>query len=411
METIIKTYPNGLRLVVTPMENFKSIAFNMMVMAGSGDETKTEEGLSHFCEHMLFKGTTNRTGQQIIDEFSRLGVYYNAWTSESATCYYTKSIAENIEACVDLYADMYFNTKFEAEDFDKEGDVIVQEIAMHEDNPTSVMYDRLNTVFYRGTKYEHPVAGNATAIKKYQPQDIYQYLKKHYIAPNTILAFAGNITVEQAEALVGKYFLPYLATQPATPKQRENCPAIKPESSRLQVKKDTEQQHVALAFPVCNQYDNDRYALSLFNLLFGGDMSSRLFINVREKLGLVYSIHTELETSDIGGSSRVVFSCTPQNTQKVIDVVKQEIDNLLRNGVHEDELAKYRNQWHMQCLFGSEITSKVNNRMMEVVSVHNRIISLEDELKIIDALTVADLNAVIKKYLVVENMITVVVGK
>ena len=90
-------------------------------------------------------------------------------------------------------------------------------------------------------------------------------------------------------------------------------------------------------------------------------MSSRLFINVREKLGLVYSIHTELETSDIGGSSRVVFSCTPQNTQKVIDVVKQEIDNLLRNGVHEDELAKYRNQWHMQCLFGSEITSKVNN--------------------------------------------------
>lgn len=413
MDSIIKTYPNGLRLVVTPMANFKSVAFSMMIMAGSGDETKTEQGLSHFCEHMLFKGTKRRTGQQIIDEFSKLGVSYNAWTSESATCYYTKAIAENVENCVDLYSDMYFNTKFEVDDFQKEGDVIVQEIAMHEDNPTSVMYERLNQVYYQGTKYEHPVAGFAAAIKQYQPKDIYNYLKKHYIAKNTIIGFAGDITLTRAEELVEKYFTRNfpLYEVPQEPKQRADMLAIKPAATSVQVKKDTEQQHVALAMPVCNQYGEDRYALSLLSMLFGGDMSSRLFINVREKLGLVYSIHAELELSDIGGNLKVVFSCTPQNTQKVIAVVNQEIEKLLSDGVTEEELNKYRNQWHLHRLFGSEVTNKVNDRAVNILSIHNRVISVEEELKIIDALTVADLNDVIKKYLSTENIITVIVGK
>ena len=413
MDSIIKTYPNGLRLVVTPMANFKSVAFSMMIMAGSGDETKTEQGLSHFCEHMLFKGTKRRTGQQIIDEFSKLGVSYNAWTSESATCYYTKAIADNVEDWVDLYSDMYFNTKFEVDDFQKEGDVIVQEIAMHEDNPTSVMYERLNQVYYQGTKYEHPVAGFASAIKQYQPKDIYNYLKKHYIAKNTIIGFAGDITLTRAEELVEKYFTRNfpLYEVPQEPKQRADMLAIKPAATSVQVKKDTEQQHVALAMPVCNQYGEDRYALSLLSMLFGGDMSSRLFINVREKLGLVYSIHAELELSDIGGNLKVVFSCTPQNTQKVIAVVNQEIEKLLSDGVTEEELNKYRNQWHLHRLFGSEVTNKVNDRAVNILSIHNRVISVEEELKIIDALTVADLNDVIKKYLSTENIITVIVGK
>ncbi len=423
METKLYTWGNGLRLVVTPMAGFKSVAFSMMIMAGSGDETKDEQGLSHFCEHMLFKGTTNRTGQQIIDEFSRLGVSYNAWTSESATCYYTKSLAENVESCVDLLSDMYFNTKFEDDDFDKEGDVIVQEIAMHEDNPTSVMYDRLNQVFYQGTKYEHPVAGYADAIKKYKPEDIHKYIRKHYEPRNTIIAFAGDITVERAQELVAKYFtsrklvygglelLVPLYAVPVAPKQRENVPAINPAPTRLQVKKDTEQQHVALAIPVCNQYHADRFALNLFSLLFGGDMSSRLFINVREKLGLVYSIHSELELSDIGGNLKVVFSCTPQNTQKVINVVTQEMQTLLRDGITVEELDKYRNQWHMQRLFSSEVTSKVNGRNADIVSVHNRVITIEEELQAVDAITVADVNQVIQKYLLPEKIITVVVGK
>ena len=411
MDSVVKTYPNGLRLVVTPMANYKSVAFSISVMVGSGDETKDEQGLSHFCEHMLFKGTTNRTGQQIIDEFSRLGIINNAWTSECETRYHAKTVAENLEACVDIMSDMYLNTKFEVGDFHKEGDVIVQEIAMHEDNPGSVMYDRMNEVFYRGTKYEHPVAGYAAAIKQYQPDDIYNYLEKHYIAPKTVIAFAGDVTVERAEELVSKYFLRYLPKTAAEPMKRQNVAPVQPASSSLQVKKDTEQQHVVLALPVCNQYSDERYALRLFSLLYGGDMSSRLFINVREKLGLVYSIHCGLEFSDIGGNLMVVFSCTPQNTQKVIDVIYKEIDDLRRNGIQEEELAKARNYYHVQRLFQSEVTTSVNNHVADVLLDYDRVITTEEELIKVDAVTVEEINALIKKYLSKERIITVVVGK
>ena len=411
MEPIIKTYPNGLRLVVNPMQNFKSVAFSMLVMVGSGDEQPQEYGLSHYCEHMLFKGTKQRSGQQIIDELSMLSVDYNAWTSEDATCYHTKGIADNLEQCVDIFSDMYFNSQFTREDFDKEGDVIVQEIAMHEDSPMSVLFDQLNTTYFRGTKYEHPVAGYAEAIKRYQPDDVYHYLKKHYIAPNTIIGFAGDISLARAEALVAKYFLPYFAQNQAAHKVRVNNTTLRPVAANVSKKKDTEQQHVALVFPACNQFDRDRHALKLLKLILGGDMSSRLFINVREKLGLVYSISAGVDLSDIGGYFVVLFSCTPKNTKKVIEVTKREIANLLANGVQEQELIKVRNFCHVQKLFQAEKTVAVNESNVTKLASLGEIMSAADELALIDGLTVADLNQVAQKYLNVDLMTTVVVGK
>lgn len=411
MEPIIKQYDNGLRLVVEPMPNYQSVTLSVQVMVGSGDELPNEQGLSHFCEHMLFKGTKRRTGQQIIDEFSMLSVDYNAWTSEAATCYHTKGIADNLEQCMDILSDMYFNLQFNPEDFEKEGDVIVQEIAMHSDNPFSLLCDELNTAYFRGTKYEHPVAGFAKAIKQYQPADIYHYIKKHYIAPNTIISLAGNITVERAEKLVQKYFLANFPKTKAQPKVRAQVPAICPTAVQVKKKKDTAQQHVALVFPACNQFNQDRYALSLFISIFGGDMSSRLFINVREKLGLVYSIHAGMELSDIGGYVEVVFSCTPKNTKQVIDTVLREIQTLHEQGITEQELAKARNLRHVKKLFESESTLAINARNTEELREYGRIRNTAEYFQIIDALTVADINAVIKKYLVPEKMSTVVVGK
>lgn len=407
----IKQYDNGLRLVVEHMPNYKSVVLSVEVTVGSGDELPNEQGLSHFCEHMLFKGTKRRTGQQIIDEFSMLSVDYNAWTSEAATCYHTKGIADNLEQCMDLLSDMYFNLQFTAEDFDKEGDVIVQEIAMHSDNPYSLLYDELNTAYFRGTKYEHPVAGFAKAIKKYQPDDIYNYIKKHYIAPNTIISLAGDITLARAEKLVQKYFLANFPKKAAQPKVHANVPAICPSATQVKKKKDTAQQHVALVFPACNQFDHDRYALRLLLLIFGGDMSSRLFINVREKLGLVYSIHASLELSDIGGYFDVVFSCTPKNTKKVIDIVLQEIQKLHEQGITAQELEKARNFRRVRRLFDSENTVAINTRNADELREYGAIKTTEEFFKILDALTVEDVNAVAKKYLVPSKMSTVVVGK
>lgn len=408
---IIKTYDNGLRLVVEPMPGFQSVAFSMMVFVGSGDELPGEYGLSHFCEHMLFKGTNRRTGQQIIDELSQLGVQYNAWTSEAATCYHTKGVAANLPQCMDILADMYFNLKFTPADFDKEGNVIVQEIAMHQDIPQSVLYDVANAAFFKGTKYEHPVIGFVKDIKRYQPDDIYRYIKKHYTAPNTIIALAGDITLAKAESLVKQYFLKNFPKTKATPKQRENKQTISPVPVSVKKKKDTEQQHVALVFPVCNQFADDRYALKLLSFIFGGDMSSRLFINVREKAGLVYSISIALDFADIGGSLTIEFSCTPKNTKKVIATVNREIDTLLADGVTDAELAKVKNAVRINALFSSENTVRVNDQNADKLREYGAIETIAAYLQKVDALTVADLNAVARKYLDKAKMSTIIVGK
>ncbi len=411
MSKIVKNYDCGLRLVVEQMPNYKSVATSVMIGVGSGDEEITEEGLSHFCEHMLFKGTSRRTGEELINELSMLGVDYNAWTSDSATCYHIKGIKSNTEQCVDILSDMFFNLKFKDEEFYKEGDVIVQEIAMYNDNPRAVLFELANSTFFKGTKYAHSVAGKAEQIKAYKPQDIYNFIKKHYIAPKTIISFAGDITLKEAEKLVDKYFLanfPKTKEQAILPCDNGNIQSL---ALRVKKKKDTEQENVLLMFSVCNQFSEDRYALGLMSSIFAGDMSSRLFLNVRERAGLVYAIRGGLEFSDLGGYFYVYFSCTPSNTNKVIETVKREIDILIKDGVTEEELKKVKNIRKVNRLFENENTESVNNRNSGELRDYGKIKTTEMYLEKINSINESQIKDIAKKYLDIERMMTAIVGK
>ncbi|MDR0384242.1 MAG: insulinase family protein [Christensenellaceae bacterium] len=411
MAKIVKNYPSGLRLIVDEMQNFKSVSTAITIMVGSSDERPNEHGLSHFCEHMLFKGTKKRSGTEIINQLSFLGVDYNAWTGENCTCYHTKGIADNVETTVEILADMYFNLKFNEDDFYKEGDVIVQEIAMHEDNPRSVLFELANSTFFYGTKYQHPIAGTAKDVKSFQPKDVYNYIKKHYIASKTVLSFAGDITLEKAEKLVEKYFTPNF-TEFTKPQVLEiTDEVLLPKSKEVKKNKKTEQQHVMLSFPVCNQFGHERYALRFLNSIFSGDMSSRLFMNVRERLGLVYTIHGGMELTDIGGYYYIFFSCTPQNTKKVIETIKIEIDKLLKNGITEDELEKTKNQKQTDLLFETENGEAVNSINVDQLIKFNKILPFEERLKIYKDMKVADIDGVARKYLDMNKVIISVVGK
>jgi predicted Zn-dependent peptidase len=397
---------------VEEMAGFKSVATSILIMAGSSDETAAEHGLSHFCEHMLFKGTKKRTGEEITRELSTLGVDYNAWTSESATCYHTKGIRDNVENCTDILSDMYFNLDFKDDDFNKEGDVIVQEIAMHEDNPRAVLLELGNSTFYANTKYEHPISGTKAEVKSYKPSDIYNYIRKHYRPEKTIISFAGDITVKDAERLVEKYFIGQWNNKTRKPVQiKKTDAAIIPSAQTVKKKKDTEQQNVLLIFPVCNQFNPDKYVLSVLGAIFSGDMSSRLFLNVRERAGLVYTIFGRTELTDIGGYYCIFFSCTPQNTKTVIETVKAEIEKLLCGGVTEAELQKVKNIKRTDRLFESENTESTNARNQNELADYNEIKTMEEYLKIIDGITVENVNAIAKKYLDINKMLTAVVGK
>jgi predicted Zn-dependent peptidase len=411
MKNIIKTHPSGLRVVIRTMPNFKSVATSVYVAVGSRDELSNEFGLSHFVEHMLFKGTTTRTSEQITGELSGLGVDYNAYTSTSATCYHTRGLATNIDKCCDILSDMYFNLKFKEEDFRREAEVIVQEILMRDDHPRLALSELAAESFWAGTVYGHNIAGTVESVRSFKPEDIYAYMRKHYTAPNTIIAFAGDVTEKQADEMVTKYFMPKF-TELANPNVRIKPESLhKPKQQFATKIKDTEQQNVALLFPACAQRDADRFPLIFLNEIFSSDMSSRLFTSVRERQGLVYSISGGLALYDIGGYYYIYFSCTPGNTEKVLTTIADEIKKLCADGVTNEEMQKVRNIKQTDRLFESENVEATNQRNVTLLAEFNEIETAEEYLRQVDAVTQDDVKNVANKYLNYDSAVLALVGK
>ena len=410
MENIVKTYPCGLRVIVRNMPNFSSSCVSVFVAAGSRDEEENEFGISHFCEHMLFKGTKNRTSEQISGTLSSLGVEYNAYTSTSATCYHTRGLKNNLDTCCDILSDMYFNLKIDEADFKREAEVIVQEIAMHEDNPRSALGELSALTFFDNTSYGHSIAGTVESVRGFTSKDIYNYIKKHYIAPKTIVAFAGDVTLEQAEKMVKKYFLSRFKEE-TTPKVLSiGGERVVPAQQFVTKTKDTEQHNVAILFPVCNNRHHDKYVLTFINEIFSSDMASRLFSSVRDKLGLVYTISGGITLTHIGGYYYVYFSCTPKNTEKVLRTINAELEKLKKDGVTADEVAKVKNMKRSNRLFELENVEATNQRNAAQLAEFSEIETAEEYLAKINKVTAKDIARVINDYIKFDNAVVAIVG-
>ena len=412
MKEIVKTYPSGLRMIVRPMPGFKSVTTSILVGAGSRDEEADEHGLSHFVEHMLFKGTTTRSCAEIAGTLSGLGVDYNAYTSTNVTCYHTRGLAGNLDTCCDILSDMYFNLKFAEDDFTREKEVVVQEIAMREDHPRLALGELCAQTFFKGTEYGHSIAGTIESVRSFNPQHIYNYRAKHYIAPKTVISFAGDLTQKQAEEMVKKYFLPKFAQQ-RKPQTRtlDATRKIVPPKNFVTKEKDTEQHNVAILFPVMNNFNDDRYVMTFIAHILSGDMSSRLFSSVRDKLGLVYSISGGCSLTHLGGYYFIYFSCTPDNTKKVLSTVAEEITRIKSGGVTAEEVTKVKNIKEADTLFESESVESVNQRNATLLSEFNEIQSLEEYLEKINMVTAKDIQKATQKYLNYQNAIVAIVGK
>jgi len=409
MENIIKTYPCGLRMIVRPMPSFKSVATSVHVSVGSRDEKANEFGLSHFVEHMLFKGTEKRTAEQIAQTLSNLGVEYNAYTSDVATCYHTKGLITNLDDCCDVLSDMYFNLKFSTEDFKREAEVIIQEIIMHDDNPRHALSDLCSETFFAKTAYGHPIAGTIKSVRGFKPADIHNYIKKHYIAPNTIVSFAGDITLQQAEIMVKKYFLSRFKDK-AKPKAVSTGGNIVPASIVAKRKKKIAQHNVAILFPAVNNMHPDKYVLTHINEILSSGMSSRLFASVRDKLGLVYSISGGVRTTDIGGYYYIWFSCTPKNTDLVLKTISAEIDRIKRDGVLDEEIQKVKNIKRSDRLFEVEDVERTNQRNVTQLANMGEIETAEQYLAKLERVTREQIHVATNKYLDSDKATICIVG-
>ncbi len=381
-------FESGMKLVFVQNTAVRSVAIGVFVGAGVVKEMPEIAGISHFIEHMVFKGTTKRSAFDIVNEIDSIGAQINAFTAKSYTCFHTVSIDTNAEKCADVLSDMYFNPAFDPVELDKERRVVIEEINESEDTPDDLCLERLLCLYFKGCPLEKAILGTKKTLKDMTSDTLKAYHDKHYVAPNTVLSIAGNLTEEQAVAIAKKFFEDKFAKDVQYAQTPINA---RPEhSSSCKRKKEIEQAHVAFAFPSYPYNDPRCIPMQLMSIIFSMEMSSRLFQSVREKLGLCYTIYGYPSSYQNNGAFVIYTATSPRNAEKAVEAIREEIDLLLEKGVSDDELNKGKEQLKTSLVLGQESTSA----MMRTFGGHalqtGELYDFDKRIKSIDAITKED---------------------
>lgn len=347
---------NNLTVIYERLPHVRSVSFGVWIGAGSRNETPEINGISHFIEHMVFKGTENRTAKQIACEFDGIGGQINAFTSKDCTCFYTKTLDSDLELAVEILSDMLFHSVFERTALTTERKVIFEEINMYEDEPEEMVHDILDEAAWDGSTLGYPILGTRSSLNKINKKTIKQYMAQHYVPDNCVISVVGNFDEDKLLAAVRTYFG---AWKTATPyEKQETNPAFRPGMTYRN--KTTEQTHLAIGYEGVSMGDERTFDLLILNNILGGSMSSRLFQNIREERGLVYSIYTYPTSFHDVGLFSIYAATNPDKVDEVIGLIHDEIARLLDDGIGEAELNRSKNQ-----LKGSYMLSldSINGRM------------------------------------------------
>ncbi len=288
---------NGLRVVVENIDYVNSVSVGLWIKSGSRNEEKYNNGISHFIEHMLFKGTANRTALEIAESIEDVGGQINAFTGKEATCFYVKVLDTHLDLAIDVLADMLFNSKFLPEDIEKEKGVIVEEINMSEDLPEDVLSDLHNKAMWGNDSISLPILGNADTVKSFNRKQLLEYINSRYIPENSVISIAGKVNLKNVEKLIEKYFKNWCGKD----KVITNYSFPKLLNNHLLKRKNIEQLHLSLGIQGVKGGSDDIYPLLLLNNIYGGGASSILFQKIREEKGLCYSVYSYLTSFNNNG--------------------------------------------------------------------------------------------------------------
>ncbi|MCL2751695.1 MAG: insulinase family protein [Firmicutes bacterium] len=378
------TYGSGLKLIVRTTDFLRSVSIGVFAAAGSAFETQKNNGISHFTEHMLFKGTNKRTAFDIAECIDRIGGQINAYTSKENTCYYTRSVSEHFEYCAEVLSDIVFDSVFAQDELEREKKVVQEEISMQEDSPEDLCHEYLAGAFFKGNPLAMTILGTPENVSGFTRDDIIDYMAKRYCARNMVVSIVGDIAFDKTVDVVGKYFDARIThgcelTDFAPP--HVTAPAF------VCKKKEIEQANIALAFP-CYAFNDPRsYSASLFSTVFGGGMSSRLFQRIREQQGLAYSVYTYVSSYKQNGLFSVFLGTNPANTDKALASIKSEIGEVVQNGLTEQEFEKGKAQMKGAFIMGQESASSVLNAMGKLLLLGNEAYDMDKRLSEIDAVT------------------------
>lgn len=406
---MVKRYSNGLRLVVKNMGGLMSVSMGIMANMGSIKENDDNNGLSHFVEHMLFKGTKKRTAVQISNDFDNIGAQANAFTAKEHTCYYAKATMEHMEESFEILADLFLNSTFDEEELEKERSVILEEISMVEDTPDDLCLDCVATAMYGDNNVGRKILGSAENVKKFVRQDFIDFVNRYYTPKNVVISFAGNVTMEKAEELVEKYFLEGIS-------KRENNLVVEDEftgfkTNQITIKKDIEQSNIAIALPLCEYENSDSNALSVFNTVFGGGLSSRLFQSIREKQGLAYTVQSYISSYISTGSLIIYGGVNPKNNEKYLKSVILELEKIKKDGIMEEEFVRAKEQIKASFAFSQENSTSQMSIYGRHLIYTDKLFDFDKRLQEINSLTLSCVNEIINKYIDTSKIACGFVGK
>ena len=404
--TSINILSNGITVVMESMPYLNSASFGVWVRVGSANEDDSNNGIAHMIEHMMFKGTNNRSAKQIADEMARIGGNINAFTSKECTSYYATTLSEHLPIAIRIIGDMLNNSLFDEKALKKEKGVIVEEIDMYEDSPEDLVHDMLQQRIWKGHPLGYLISGRKNIVRKVSRDQIISFINDNYTGENIIISVAGSFDEKEILTLIEEEF--------ADIKARGNRTELieKPKYKKVLVKKnkDIEQLHVNIAFSCISYLSEERYTLSVLNSILGGSPSSRLFQKIREDAGLTYSIYSYGSSYRDTGLLHIYAAMNPGQKDSVTKKINHIVESLKKKGISPEELSMTKEQIRTELILGNESAKSRMNSNGKSMLNRGRIVSINELLEGVDKVSLEDVRDFAQKYLDISNASLSMVG-
>jgi len=404
--------PGGLRIITEQMPSVRSAAIGIWVNVGSRDEVASQTGSAHYLEHLLFKGTKNRSALDISSTIDAVGGEMNAFTSKEATCFYTRVLDTSVPEAIEVLVDMITSATITSVDVDQERQVVLEEIAMRDDDPADIVHEQFSRALYGDAPLGRSILGTVENISSLSRRSIHGFYRKYYTPDRLVIAVAGNIDHASIVKQIRKAFdlggfdlageeAPYVPSKVKT--------KVSHSGGFVKFDKTTEQANLVIGVPGLDRADERRYIKSVFNAALGGGMSSRLFQEVREKRGLVYTVYSFGQQFQDAGMAGVYAGCSPKNLEQVTQVITDVLDEVALNGITEAELVKAKGQVSGAMVLGLEDTSSRMSRIARSEMNHGYVPSVSQVLERISAVTLEEVHT-LAHHLWSQERLTAIVG-
>ncbi len=398
--------PNGLTVISEQMQHLRSVSIGVWVKTGSRDEDPRSNGISHFIEHMLFKGSANRSAEDIARQVDSIGGNMDAFTAKECTCFNMKVVDEHLPVAIDILSDLVLNPLFKEEDIAREKGVILEEIKMDEDSPDYLVHEIFTQSFFKDHPLGKPILGTRDTVKKFERSSVFDFYKQCFTPENIVVSAAGNLEHKKFVDLVKRHFAQMKPT-------KNNRKSRRPETASrimLRNKKSLEQVQICMGVPSYPIAHEKRYASYILNSLLGGGMSSRLFQNIRERQGLAYAIYSDLSPYRDTGCLCVYAGTSRESAGKVVQSVVRELFRLKSETVSAEELRRSKDQLKGSLMLSLESSTSRMSNLARQEMYFDHFFTLDELIERIEAVNADDLRAMAEEFFKTESIAVTVLG-